>query len=92
MIAGAEIDRHIGPRIAGQQRRSEHPILDVGLSNSGFGAIRSLWPMGVKEVTLEDLSYFERDEIAGLDGVGKVTMKTLDGAMADAGLTWTSSS
>jgi len=88
MLGQEKVEQNIG----GWQFESETPIdmLDnrKELLNQAFRAIRALWPGRGKMVTLEDLTFFSREEIADLPGVGPKAMKMLDRTMKDHGLTW----
>lgn len=83
-IGAQAVDR----RVCSRQLRDEHVAYDVNLPSRAATSIRLLWADRDKIVTLEDLSFFARDEIAGLDQVGPGSMAKLDKALGDAGLSW----
>ena len=81
----ASVERHCDP--TARRFRSGTPIYSLGLDAKNSKPLTALME-GADVLTLEEAAATGRGALASVSGVGALTLKKLDAALAERGLTW----
>jgi hypothetical protein len=81
----ATVERHCDP--TNRRFRSGTPIYRLGLDAKNSRPLQILME-DADVLTLEEAAARGRDSLANVAGIGPLTLKALDAAMSERGLTW----